>query len=164
LTNAVVSMQISSHTQHGHSSDIDYKLWHKRPGHSPISKLRYITSLPCKNSTSQKVCITCPMAKFTKLPYPVSQNKSGVAFKLIHIDIWGPYKVKASCGANYFLTIVDDANRATWVYPMKEKGKVDLLLKGFVAMISNQFKKNAKIVRSDSLSLGPCTSSILITA
>ena len=29
--------------------------------------------------------------------------------------------MKALCGADYFLTIVDNASRATWVYLMKEK-------------------------------------------
>ena len=112
-----------SHTQHGHNSDTDYELWHKRLGHAPMSKLRYITSLLCKNSTSQKVCITCPMAKFTKLPYLVSQNKSGVAFKLIHIDIWGPYKVPTHKQFRYFLTIIDDFSRSTWVYLRKYKSQ-----------------------------------------
>ena len=116
------------------------------------------------SGTNEDVYDVCFRTKQTRSHFSISENKVNDLFELIHCDIWGPYKVKASCGANYFLTIVDDANRATWVYPMKEKGKVDLLLKGFVAMISNQFKKNAKIVRSDSLSLGPCTSSILITA
>jgi len=44
-------------------------------------------------------------------------------FKLIHCDIWGPYRVKASSGANYFLTI-DDDSRVMWVYLMKEKDEV----------------------------------------
>ncbi|GKB03282.1 retrovirus-related pol polyprotein from transposon TNT 1-94 [Tanacetum coccineum] len=31
--------------------------------------------------------------------------------KLVHVDLWGPYKVSALNGANYFLTIVDDNTR-----------------------------------------------------
>ncbi|KAL8108307.1 hypothetical protein AgCh_024676 [Apium graveolens] len=34
------------------------------------------------------VCLTCPMAKFAKLPFPTSESRSTKAFELIHTDIW----------------------------------------------------------------------------
>ena len=129
-------------------------LWHHRLGH-PSNEL---VSVFFKNleifgnlsGTNKDVCDVCFRAKQTRSRFSISENKAGDLFELIHCDIWGPYKVKASCGANYFLTIVDDGSRATWVYLMQKKGEVGLLLKGFVAMTSNQFKKNVKIVRSDN--------------
>ncbi|GJX90719.1 cysteine-rich receptor-like protein kinase 8 [Tanacetum coccineum] len=38
-------------------------------------------------------CLSCPTAKFAKLPYTQSDSHSTEVFDLIHIDIWGPYKV-----------------------------------------------------------------------
>jgi len=37
-------------------------------------------------------------------------------FDLIHVDIWGPYFVPSFEGHGYFLTIVDDFSRFTWIY------------------------------------------------
>uniref|UniRef100_A0A803MDR9 Retrotransposon Copia-like N-terminal domain-containing protein n=1 Tax=Chenopodium quinoa TaxID=63459 RepID=A0A803MDR9_CHEQI len=44
-------------------------LWHNRLGHAPFEKLVKIgcVSGKCKNNS---VCFICPMARFTKLPYP----------------------------------------------------------------------------------------------
>ena len=96
------------------------------------------------------VCDVCYRAKQTRNRFPISDNKASELFELIHCDIWGPYRVKTSCGASYFLTIVDDASGGTWVYLMKEKSEVEMLLKGFIAMTKNQFEKGVKVVRSDN--------------
>ena len=83
----------------------------------------------------------CFRAKQTRSYFSISENKASDAFDLIHCDIWGPYRERASSGARYFLTVADDASRATWVYLMHEKSEVQKFLKGFVAMVRNQFGK-----------------------
>ncbi|XP_074376885.1 uncharacterized protein LOC141718403 [Apium graveolens] len=40
----------------------------------------------------QLICVTCPMKKFSKLPYPQSSSRAKERFDLIHIDTWGPYR------------------------------------------------------------------------
>ena len=40
-----------------------------------------------------------------------------------------------------FLTIVDNASQATWVYLMREKAETSQLLKNFIAMVKTQFRK-----------------------
>ncbi|GJV02856.1 retrovirus-related pol polyprotein from transposon TNT 1-94 [Tanacetum coccineum] len=70
-----------------------YALWHHRLGHVPDSKLKHIKELHV--SVSKEClgpCLSCPMDKFTKLPYDLSDSHSVNIFDLIHIDIWGPYK------------------------------------------------------------------------
>jgi len=71
--------------------------------------------------------------------FPINEKKASELLYLIHCDIWGPYRVQSFSGASYFLTIVDDASRAVWVYLMTEKRKIGNLLKGFVAMAKRQF-------------------------
>jgi len=51
----------------------------------------------------------------------VSYNKAESIFELIHCAILGSHEEPSTSGAHYFLTIVDDANQATWVYLMREK-------------------------------------------
>ena len=44
-------------------------------------------------------------------------------FDLIHCDIWGAYRIKYFLGAQYFLSMVDDARWGIWVYLMSEKSE-----------------------------------------
>nr|GEY61006.1 ribonuclease H-like domain-containing protein [Tanacetum cinerariifolium] len=43
--------------------------------------------------------------------FSLSENKSTVFGQLMHLDVWGPYKVISREGFRYFLTIVDDYSR-----------------------------------------------------
>jgi hypothetical protein len=58
----------------------------------------------------------CPMAKQHKLSFPVSHSCNESSFDIIHCDIWGPFSVNSIIGSQFFLTIVDDHSRFTWVY------------------------------------------------
>ena len=42
----------------------------------------------------------------------------------VHMDVWGPSKMKSLGGNHYFVTFVDDFSRRTWVYLMKHKDEV----------------------------------------
>jgi len=53
-------------------------------------------------------------------------------------------------GDKYFLTIVDDHSRFTWLYIMKNKAEARVHLVNFVAMIKNQFQKRIKVIRTDN--------------
>ncbi|CAH9140526.1 unnamed protein product [Cuscuta epithymum] len=127
-------------------------LWHSRLGHPSVKVLR---SIDCLNTTlfkclPNKTCDACLRGKQTRDIFPISSARAVQPFELIHCDIWGPYSIPASCGARYFLTIVDDYSRAVWVHLMKEKSEVKNILKQFFAMTSRQFNKMVKVVRSDN--------------
>jgi hypothetical protein len=70
------------------------------------------------------VCDVCHLAKHEKLPYQRSFNKALKPFDLIHFDIWGPLAIKHVHGFSYFLTVVDDFSRYTWVTLMRSKAEV----------------------------------------
>ena len=69
---------------------------------------------------------------------------------MIHVDIWGGYKVASISGARYFLTIVDDFTRCTWIFLMRHKSDTQTHLLNFINMIETQFSCKIKIVRSDN--------------
>uniref|UniRef100_A0A803MUI4 GAG-pre-integrase domain-containing protein n=1 Tax=Chenopodium quinoa TaxID=63459 RepID=A0A803MUI4_CHEQI len=76
-----------------HNAAVPFAIWHHRLGHASLGKLQHI---PCVKNTIKKnnqICITCPMAKFTNLPYQLSESHADKPFELIHMDIRGPYKV-----------------------------------------------------------------------
>jgi len=79
------------------------------------------------------------------LPFPFNNHMSSSAFDLLHMDVWGPYSTPTLDGCKYFLTIVDDATRATWVYLMKTKSAVQSLIISFHAMVTtNLMSKSNK--------------------
>ncbi|GJR98638.1 ribonuclease H-like domain-containing protein [Tanacetum coccineum] len=57
-------------------------------------------------------CDVCHKAKQTRKPFPLSDHKSTQIGQLIHLDVWGPYKVTSKEGYESFLTIVDDYSRS----------------------------------------------------
>ena len=125
-------------------------LWHQRLGHAPLAKLSNIEGLKGFDKHSQDVCITCPIAKFTKLPYTLSKSRAVDIFDMIHIDIWGPYKVSTRHNHKFFLTMVDDHSRVSWVHLLKCKSDAYSAIERFVKMAKNQFQKEVKIIRSDN--------------
>ena len=71
-------------------------------------------------------------------------------FDLVHADIWGPYSTPSLNGSRYFLALVDDHSRCTWVYLMKHKSDASSLVQSFFHMILNQFKVSIKVLRTDN--------------
>jgi len=69
---------------------------------------------------------------------------------LIHVDIWGPYSIPSIHGHKYFLIIVDDYSRYTWIFLLKRKSEVVKALENFVVFVQTQFETTIKIIRSDN--------------
>ncbi|XP_071740182.1 uncharacterized protein [Rutidosis leptorrhynchoides] len=98
------------------SCHASFNLWHHGLGHpvKPVLDLLKNT-LNWKDKNEQFVCDTCHKAKQTRDSFSTSDHKSNVLGDLIHLDLWGPYRVTSRDGFRYFLTIVDDFTRAVWV-------------------------------------------------
>ncbi|XP_074321433.1 uncharacterized protein LOC141657940 [Silene latifolia] len=124
-------------------------LIHARFGHSSLEKLQHV---PCikLNGIKNIFCETCILAKHYVLPFNRSTSHAKKCFDLIHIDVWGPYRIQSSTGARSFLTVLDDYSRNTWVFLLQNKTQVPGLIKSFVAYVENQFAAQIKIVRSDN--------------
>ena len=63
---------------------------------------------------------------------------------------FGGHFVPSVFGHKYFLTIVDDRSRFTWVYLMTLKSEARVLLQNFIKLVQVQFNRHVKIVRSDN--------------
>ena len=127
-------------------------LWHMRLGH--ISKIglhsiaKAFPFIICNNDNVP--CDSCQFAKQKKLPFPQSISNSTVPFNILHADLWGPFSTVSALGHKYFLTLVDDFTRHTWVIFLKSKDQTKSSLINFVAYIENQFQTTLKCLRSDN--------------
>lgn len=69
-------------------------------------------------------------------------------FDLIHADIWVPYKLPTVDGNKYFLTLVDGVFRMTWLFLLKFKFDVCVVLKFFMFYVKTQFNKVVKVIKT----------------
>jgi len=129
----------------------DSALWHFRLGHLSFSRMKSLQSLfPYVHEDSKATCDVCHFAKHRKLLFPESCNKATKPFELIHFDIWGPISICSIHNHLYFLTVVDDFSRYTWITLMKSKGETRQHVIDFITLIENQHDCHVKIVRSDN--------------
>jgi len=139
------------HTPASYQVSLSSHLWHMRLGHPSPSRLRLASPLlPSKTISFDNNCSVCPMAKQTRLPFPLSLISTKAAFDLLHCDIWGPHKIPTHSGARFFLTIMDDFTRCTWIFLMQHKSETQNLLKSFVVFAQTQFHANIKTIRVDN--------------
>jgi len=99
-----------------------HNLWHSHLEHpsivpSLLPKTLGVSS-HCKNKQFDSYDV-CFRANQNRSKFIVSKNKVNDLFDIIHCNSWGSCKIPSLCGAHYFLTIIDDANRAIWIYLMR---------------------------------------------
>ncbi|XP_072087345.1 retrovirus-related Pol polyprotein from transposon RE1 [Arachis hypogaea] len=128
------------------------KLWHFRLGHAPFHRMKEMKKIfkfiHCDSDVQP--CDSCHLARQKRLSFNNSSTVSLTSFDLIHVDVWGPLAIPSTGGHRYFLTIVDDKTRFTWVFFMKNKTEVADLIKFFVNFVKTQYDSKIRSIRSDN--------------
>ncbi|GJV16592.1 ribonuclease H-like domain-containing protein [Tanacetum coccineum] len=133
------------------SCQVSTNIWHNRLGHPSDQVLTVLKNkLKDLNHIKPDPCEVCHKAKQTREPFPLSVHKTKRLGDLVHLDVWGPYRVRSREGFKYFLTVVDDFTRALWVFLMQSKTKVFDNILEFYNLVKNQFNTSVKIFRSDN--------------
>ncbi|XP_075648676.1 uncharacterized protein LOC142619463 [Castanea sativa] len=145
---SILGSIFSSFVHNGSNGPITTKpyLWYLKLGHVSNAKLHVLHDcLPDVISVHcNKDCTFCLIAKHKRLLFPFFDHLPDNAFDFIHWDVWVPFAKFTHDSFRYFLTIVDDATRSTWIYLMKSKSETRPLLISFYKMISTQFHTNIK--------------------
>ena len=87
------------------------------------------------------------MEKHTCVSFPISNKRSSHPFHLIHSDIWGP-NVSRAC---WFVSLIGDCTRVTWIFLLKQKSDVSIVIPNFHSMVQNQFGVQTKSFRTDNV-------------
>jgi transposase InsO family protein len=72
--------------------------------------------------------------------------------ELLHLDLFGPTTYRSIGGNTYYLVLVDDYSRYTWVFCLHDKAITCDIFKSFVRRVENEFELKLKKVRSDNCS------------
>ena len=95
-------------------------LWHFSLGHPSHAKLSLLNNVvPDVHINKTQCCDVCHFYKQKRLSFASSLHVSKFPFQLIHCDLWGPFSTPTTEGFRFFLTIVDDFSKCTWVYLLK---------------------------------------------
>ncbi|KAI5386441.1 hypothetical protein KIW84_072829 [Lathyrus oleraceus] len=127
-------------------------LWQTRMGHlSPQFIQQILHHLKCTFDSHKSVCYDiCHKAKQYRNSFPYSNNEATAAFDLMHCYLWGKYNIVAYNGAQYFLTIIDDYTKGTWVYLMKSKTETLHHLTTFYIPLINSQELNSTPINPDT--------------
>jgi hypothetical protein len=131
-------------------------LWHRRMGHINFDNLVKInkkqgckgSSLNCK--TFRSICKHCQHGKQTRVSFKTKEHSTSKPLQLIHTDLCGPTRTKILQGEHYFMLLIDDYTRMTWVSFLKNKSEAIDKFKVFKELVENETDLKIKCLRSDN--------------
>ncbi|CAI7910182.1 unnamed protein product, partial [Closterium sp. NIES-54] len=113
-------------------------LWHHRLGHPSLPRLRGMASrvlvsglprsLPPLPPGPAPTCISCVEGRQRAAPHSSKFPPTEAPLQTLHMDVWGPARVRGQGHERYFLLVVDDYSRYTTVFPLRSKGDVTEVL------------------------------------
>ncbi|CAI7889244.1 unnamed protein product [Closterium sp. NIES-54] len=109
-------------------------LWHHSLGHPSLPRLRGMASrvlvsglprsLPPLPSGPTPTCVPCVQGRQRAAPHSSAFPPTEAPLQTLHMDVWGPARVRGQGHERYLLLVVDDYSRYTTVFPLRSKGDV----------------------------------------
>ncbi|CAI7845700.1 unnamed protein product [Closterium sp. NIES-54] len=113
-------------------------LWHHRLGHPSLPRLRGMASrvlvsglprsLPPLPPGPAPTCVPCVEGQQRTAPHSSEFPLTEAPLQTLHMDVWGPARVRGQGHERYFLLVVDDYSRYTMMFPLRSKGDVTEVL------------------------------------
>ena len=133
------------------SNNIDSATWHARLGHigrDRMTRLARESLLSSLTKVDLQLCEPCLAGKACRKPFGTTKRVAN-PIELVHSDICGPMNKKASHGASYFLTLIDDYLRYGYVYLISHRHEALDCFKRFVVEVENKHKQGIKTFRTN---------------
>ncbi|KAJ4715159.1 Retrovirus-related Pol polyprotein from transposon TNT 1-94 [Melia azedarach] len=129
------------------------KLWHMRLGHMSARGMQILSKgdLLCGHKIKDlEFCEHCIFGKLHRNKFPKAIHRTKGTLDYIHSDCWGPSRVESLGGHRYFVSMIDDFSRMTWVFIMKHKSEAFKNFRQWKALVENQTGKKIKRLRTDN--------------
>ncbi|CAI7906710.1 unnamed protein product [Closterium sp. NIES-53] len=125
-------------------------LWHHRLGHPSLPRLRGMASrvlvsglprsLPPLPPGPAPTCVPCIEGRQRAAPHSSEFPPTEAPLQTLHMDVWGPARVRGQGHERYFLLVVDDYSRYTTVFPLRSKGEVTAVLIDWIRVARLQLR------------------------
>jgi len=86
----------------------------------------------------------------TWIPRQSTLKKNRKKLDLVHCDLSGPFPVPSYGSSLYYVTLINDATRVTWVRFMKQQSETTKIIKDFVSEMELQNHKTPAAFRMDN--------------
>ncbi|CAI7862962.1 unnamed protein product [Closterium sp. NIES-53] len=127
-------------------------LWHHRLGHPSLPRLRGMASsvlvsglprsLPPLPPGPAPTCVPCVEGQQRAAPHSSKFPPTEALVQTLHMDVWGPARVRGQGHERYFLLVVDDYSRYTTVFPLHSKGEVTEVLIDWIRAARLQLRES----------------------
>ncbi|CAI5953320.1 unnamed protein product [Closterium sp. NIES-64] len=127
-------------------------LWHHRLGHPSLPRLRGMASrllvsglprsLPPLPPGPAPACVPCVEGRQRAAPHSSQFPPTEAPLQTLHMDVWGPARVRGQGHERYFLLVVDDYLRYTTVFPLRSKGDVTEVLIDWIRAARLQLRQS----------------------
>ncbi|CAI7796083.1 unnamed protein product, partial [Closterium sp. NIES-53] len=127
-------------------------LWHHRLGHPSLPRLRGMASrvlvfglprsLPPLPPGPAPTCVPCVEGRQRAAPHSSEFPPIEAPLQTLHMDVWGPARVRGQGHERYFLLVVDDYSRYTTVFPLRSKGEVTEVLIDWIRAARLQLRES----------------------
>ncbi|CAI7817220.1 unnamed protein product, partial [Closterium sp. NIES-54] len=134
------------------------------------SASRYLVSglprvLPPLPPSPAPPCLPCVEGRQRAAPHSSSFPPTEAPLQTLHLDVWGPARVRGQGHERYFLLVVDGYTRYTTVFPLRTKGEVpDVLIPWIRAarlQLRERFQSDFPVLRLHSDRGGEFSSDLL---
>ncbi|CAI7835774.1 unnamed protein product [Closterium sp. NIES-53] len=150
-------------------------LWHHRLGHPSLPRLRGMASRALVSGLPRSfpplppgpapTYVPCVEGRQRAAPHSSSFPPTEAPLQTLHMDVWGPARVRGQGHERYFLLIVDDYSHYTTVFPLRSKDEVPGVLidwiRGTRRQLSESFGSDLPVLRLHSDRGGEFSSDLL---
>ncbi|CAI5475279.1 unnamed protein product [Closterium sp. Yama58-4] len=98
-------------------------------------------SLPPLPASPAPPCLPCVEGRQRAAPHSSSFPPTEAPLQTLHLDVWGPARVRGQGGERYFLLVVDDYSHYTTVFPLRTKGEVPAILIPWIRAVRLQLRR-----------------------
>ena len=88
-----------------------------------VSKKEAVRDLPKIVKPLNLVCKHCQHGNQTRASFKTKEHMTSHPLETMHTNLYGPTRTKSLQGEYYFMLLVDDYKRMTWVTFLKENQK-----------------------------------------
>ncbi|CAI7880471.1 unnamed protein product [Closterium sp. NIES-53] len=99
-------------------------------------------SLPPLPPVPAPTCVPCVEGRQRAAPHSSEFPPTEAPLQTLHMDVWGPARVRGQGHEHYFLLVVDDYSRYTTVFPLRSKGEVTEVLIDWIRAARLQLRES----------------------
>ncbi|CAI5481162.1 unnamed protein product [Closterium sp. Yama58-4] len=99
-------------------------------------------SLPPLPPGPAPTCVPCVEGRQRAAPHSSEFPPTEAPLQTLHMDVWGPARIRGQGHERYFLLVVDDYSRYTTVFPLRRKDEVTEVLIDWIRAARLQLRKS----------------------